>query len=168
MTLSTRAESPIAENGLGHLVKKYGGKSLICTDDYNDAITKTNVTYILTATPSKPDGSFSNQQIEAALTSLAKCLAKNDKKNHLFVISSTVMPGSITKSFIPLIEKYSNKKLNDGFHVAYCPDTVALGEVIDGFQRPDFIIIGKSDETAGDIVTQIHQKSLRIILQLIV
>jgi len=150
--------SPIIENGLDVLIKKFGGKSLIASADFNDAIKDSDVTYILTATPSMDDGSFSNEQIESALKNLAQSLAKIDKKNHLFVISSTVMPGSITKSFIPLIEKYSNKKLNNDFFVAYCPDTVALGEVINGFQNPDFVIIGQSDDKSGLIVKEIHER----------
>jgi len=150
--------SPIIENGLDVLINKFGGKSLQASVDFNNAIIESDVTYILTATPSMDDGSFSNEQIESALKELAKCLAKNDKKHHLFVISSTVMPGSIESSFIPLIEKYSNRKLNNGFFVAYCPDYVALGEVINGFQKPDFVIIGQSDDKAGLIVKEIHER----------
>ena len=84
--------SPIPEPGLDELISKYGGKELEATLDHTRAIAETDVTYILTATPSNPDGSFSNRHVEAALTSLAKAFAEVDKDYHLFVISSTVVP----------------------------------------------------------------------------
>ena len=119
---------------------------------------KTDITYILTATPSVQDGSFSNDQIESALKELSLSFSKVNKSNHLFVISSTVMPGSIMTSFIPLIEKISKKKINKDFSVAYCPDTVALGEVINGFQNPDFVIVGESNPNAGLLVKEVHER----------
>ena len=53
-------QSPFFENGLDKLLSEVGGKTLIATNDYDDAISKSNLTYILTATPSNQDGSFSN------------------------------------------------------------------------------------------------------------
>jgi UDPglucose 6-dehydrogenase len=148
--------TPVVENGLEKLISEVGGKSLVCSNNYDIAISDTNVTYILTATPSKSDGSFSNEQIESALESLSLVLKKSTKKNHLFVISSTVMPGSIQNTFIPLIEKISGRVLNKGFQIAYCPDFVAIGEVIKGFLNPEFVVIGQSCKEAGDIVSDIH------------
>lgn len=151
-----KGQSPFFENGLDKLLSEVGGKTLIATNDYDDAISKSNLTYILTATPSNQDGSFSNEQIESALISSSKALKKSNKNEHVFVISSTVMPGSIEKSFIPLIEQYSGLKLGGGFHIVYCPDFAAIGEIINGFTNPDFILIGESSEKAGLIVEQIH------------
>ena len=96
--------------------------------------------------------------MESAITSLAKTFANIDKDYHLFVISSTVVPGSTCDSFISLIEKHSGKKLNKDFGVAFDPDFVALGQVIKDFLNPDFVIIGESHKKAGDIVESIHKK----------
>ncbi len=90
------------------------------------------------------------------MISLSKSLAKNDKDFHIFVISSTVLPGSIEENFIPLIEKYSNRFLNKGFGIVYDPDFVALGEVIKGFLNPELVLIGESNSFSGDVVCKIH------------
>ena len=153
-----QAISPINEPGLQELISKFGGRELEATTDHSRAITETDVTFILTSTPSLPDGSFSNEYVESAIVSLAKAYADVDKGYHLFVISSTVVPESTTNSFIPLIEKYSGKKLNKDFGVVFDPDFVALGQVIKDFQYPDFVLIGESDRKAGDIVENIHKK----------
>ena len=150
--------SPFFEPDLDKLIKEVGGKKLIASPKHKMAIDKTDITYILTATPSNKDGSFSNRYIRSALKDLSTFLRKSKKDYHLFVISSTVIPASINDSFIPLIEKYSNRKLNVGFGVAYCPDFVALGSVIKNFLNPEYIVLGQSNKIAGDIVEKIHHK----------
>jgi UDPglucose 6-dehydrogenase len=150
--------APIVEPRLQEYINK-AGKNLIATTSYQEAIAKTDITFIMVATPSKPDGSFSNEYVEASLKSLSELLKKSNKKYHLFVISSTVMPGSIEASFIPLIERFSERKLNIGFGVCYTPDLVALGNVIHDYLNPDMVILGQSDQFAGDQVATIHRRT---------
>ncbi len=153
-----QGKAPLVEPGLDDLIAKVGGKSLKCTTHHSEAIQKSDLTIILVATPSNPDGSFSNRHVESALETLATALGKSSKPYHLFVISSTVMPGSIDSSFIPIIEKYSSRKLNQGFGVAFDPDFVALGNVIKGFKKPDLVVIGESSPECGKRVEALHQK----------
>ena len=156
--LVNNGKSPIFEPELDRYVKEVGGKKLIATQEHKMAIEKSDITYILTATPSNSDGSFSNKYIRSALKDLSTFLRASDKKYHLFVISSTVVPKSIDDSFIPLIEKFSKRKINEGFGVAYCPDFVALGSVIENFSNPEYLVLGQSSKKAGDIIEKIHHK----------
>ncbi len=149
--------SPFYENGLQEIIEQVGGKKLSCTVDYSAPIAETDITYVLTNTPSQPDGSFSNEHILSVLKSLSLELKKSKKEYHLFVISSTVMPGSITDIFIPLIEEISGRKLNQGFGIGYCPDFVALGEVLNGFTNPELVVIGESSKDVGVRISEIHQ-----------
>ena len=121
------------------------------TNEFNKAIEETDISIILVNTPSNKDGSFSNKYIEASLTKLSLELEKSNKPYHLFVISSTVMPGSINNSFIPLINKISGREVNEGYGICFIPDFVALGTVINDFQNPDMLIVGESEKKAGDI-----------------
>lgn len=150
-------ESPIIEPGLAEAINETAGKTLFATTDATRAITETDISYILVNTPSDSEGNFLNTQVEQALETLGMALAQSDKESHLFVISSTVMPGSITGSFIPLLEKTSGRKLHKGFDVAFCPDFVALGQVINDFYNPDFVLIGESSTEAGDVVERLHR-----------
>jgi len=149
--------APIIEPHLQENITK-AGNYLRATTNYEDVISKTDITFIMVATPSKPDGSFSNEYVEASLINLAQMLKKSDKKYHIFVVSSTVMPGSIEESFIPLIEKYSGRKLNDGFGLCYSPDLVALGKVFHDYLNPDLVILGQSSKFAGDKIAAIHHR----------
>jgi UDPglucose 6-dehydrogenase len=149
--------APWFEPELSELLQKHGGKRLLATLSHNEAIEKTDITIILVATPSNPDGSFSNRFIESALKSLATAYGQSKKKYHTFVISSTVMPGSINSSFIPIIEKYSGRKVNTDFGLCYDPDFVALGNVIKGFLQPDVVIIGESNPDVGARIETVHR-----------
>lgn len=150
--------SPIVEPRLQEFINE-AGKKFRATLNNEEAITKTDITFVMTATPSLPDGSFSSQQVENVLTDLAKTLKKSPKKYHLFVLSSTVMPGSINEKFIPLLEKHSGRKLNEGFGFCYSPDLVALGSVIHDYLNPDMVILGQSSEFAGEQVAAIHHRT---------
>lgn len=133
-------------------------KYMTYTTSY-DRIAETGITIILVNTPSKKkDGSFSNLYIEQSLKSSCEILKKTDNKYHLFIISSTVMPGSIVDSFIPLIENITNWKINEQFGVCHIPDFVALGKVIKDFENPEMVVLGESDKKAGDIAEKLYYK----------
>ncbi len=150
--------APWFEPHLDEFLKRHGGKTFTATTNHGDAINMTDITFILVATPSNPDGSFSNRFIESALASLGFALKESKKDFHIFVISSTVMPESTENVFIPLLERYTGRKLNEGFSVCYDPDFVSLGNVIKGFLSPDLVIIGESSSEAGSEIEAIHRQ----------
>lgn len=150
--------SPVVEPGLQAILGALGGNRLKATVRHADAIDQSDITFVLVATPSNPDGSFSNRHVEAALRSLADAFGKTGKRHHVFVISSTVVPGSVEGAFIPLIEEYSGRKLHQDFDVCYDPDFVALGDVVNGFLKPELVVIGESNKRGGDMVEAIHER----------
>lgn len=149
--------SPIIEPQYQELITKHKD-SFKATTSHKEAFENTDITFILVATPSIGDGRFSNRYVNSALKSLAKAFAESKKETHLFVISSTVVPGSTDKEFIPLIEEYSGKKYREDFDVCFDPDFVAIGSVIKDFKNPDLVIIGESSPEAGLRVENLHHK----------
>ena len=150
--------APWFEPGLGEMLSSHGGKRLRATTNHVEAIDETDITIVLVATPSNPDGSFSNRFVESALRSLAEAFGRSAKKHHLFVISSTVMPGSVDASFIPILEKHSGRKIGVDFDVCYDPDFVALGNVVKGFLKPDLVVIGESSPGVGARIEAVHHQ----------
>lgn len=150
-------KTPIVEPEYQQLIDELGPK-FRATSSHAEAIEKTDITFILVATPSIGDGRFSNRYVKSALRSLSEAFGKSKKPYHLFVISSTVVPGSTEKTFIPLIEQYSGRKYMQGFDVCFDPDFVALGTVVKDFRKPDLVIIGESRREAGNKVEALHTK----------
>ncbi len=149
--------TPIVEPNYQELITELGER-FKATLSHSEAIEKTDITFVLVATPSVGDGRFSNRYVKSALKSLAQAFGASSKKHHIFVISSTVVPGSTDKTFIPLIEQYSGRKYKVDFDVCFDPDFVALGNVVKDFQNPDLVIIGESSPEAGDRVAELHRK----------
>jgi len=121
------------------------------TSDYEGVIDETDTSVILVNT--QIGQSYSSKYVKAAIQDLCIELKKSDKEYHLFILSSTVLPGEIEEVFIPLIEKETGRKLNDGFGFSYVPDFVKLGSVINDFENPDMVVIGASD-WLSDMLTE--------------
>lgn len=137
-----------------------GSKNLELYDDFDNIINNTDVAIILVNTPSNEYGEFSNDYIYNAVDELSIRLKDSNKEDFLFIISSTVMPGSHI-DIIERIENQSGRKLNNGFGLVYIPDLVALGSVIKDFENPDLIIMGESDEKYGTIAHDIYSTILK-------
>jgi UDPglucose 6-dehydrogenase len=152
-------ELPFHESNL----KEYlisGRENIEYSDNFKNIVTDTDVSIILVNTPSNEKGEFSNKYIYDAILNICENLKNSNNDDFLFIISSTVMPGSNVE-IINLIESKTNRKLNDGFGVVYIPDLVALGNVIEDFENPDVIIMGESSTKYGDVAEKIYSKILK-------
>lgn len=137
-----------------------GRHNIDYANDFKQITDETDVAIILVNTPSNEKGEFSNKYIYDAITNICTSLNKSNNDDFLFILSSTVMPGS-HKSIINLIETNTDRKLNQNFGVVYIPDLVALGTVIKDFENPDVIILGESDSKYGEIAEKIYSKILK-------
>src|SRR5207249_5063500 len=85
-------------------------------------------------------------------------LKDSGKAHHLFAITSTVSPGTTERALIPLVESVSGRRLNAGFGICYNPEFIALGTVIADFLRPDLVLIGQSNEAAGEQLVKAYER----------
>jgi len=149
------SKAPVYEPKLQEIIASVRGK-LKGTQDYKEAVRKSDITFIIVPTPSRLDGHLSDKTIQDVLKRLSVALREANKRYHLFVITSTVTPGTVDEKLIPLIESVSGKKLNTDFGVCYNPEFIALGSVITDFLNPDIVLIGESDKSAGDKLEDVY------------
>ena len=149
-------KAPFLEPNLDELIKKSKDK-LKATNNPKEVFDFADIFFIIVPTPSKKDGSFSNEYIKRAIKPLVEEL-KNSKQFKTFVITSTTSPLSIQKEIIPFIEKNSSKKFNKDFTVIYNPTFIAIGDIIKGILEPDLVLIGENNKKAGDIIENIWKK----------
>lgn len=151
------SKAPLYEPQLQELITESKGR-LEATQDYQQVIEETDISFLIVPTPSQSDGHFSDAYLKNALKELSGHLKEQNKKTHLFVITSTVSPGTTEKSLIPHIEKYSGRKLNEGFEICYNPEFIALGSVIQDFLNSELVLIGESSSNAGETLEEIYTK----------
>ena len=152
-----KAVSPIMETGLSELLKK-SKANLKATADYDEAVLNTEVTFIVVATPSLADGSFSNEYLEKAVHKIGESLKKK-KSYNVVVVTSTVMPQTTEQVVKFILEKVSGKRCGKDFGLAYNPEFIALGSVIHDFLNPDMLLIGEANKVDGDILEYVYKKT---------
>lgn len=148
-----RGEAPIYEPGLQALIEAAGGRLRASTSFDHGA--SSELTFIVVPTPSLEDGTFSNEYVLQAVRSVGAAHAGNDQF-HTVVIVSTVMPGSMSREIAPALEDASRRRVGEDIGLCYSPEFIALGEVIKGMTEPDQVLIGESDERAGDLLVDVY------------
>jgi UDPglucose 6-dehydrogenase len=121
------------------------------TMSYPEAISATDMTFIIVPTPSMPNGSFSAKFVCSACEQIGAALKTKDSW-HLVVITSTVLPGTTEKEIIPALERASGKKCGVDFDLCYSPLFIALGSVANNILKPDFVLVGESSSRAGELL----------------
>jgi UDPglucose 6-dehydrogenase len=152
-----RGISPIEETSLQEYLTRCR-KRLKATVDVREAVLKSEVSFIVVATPSLADGSFSNEYLEKALLKIGGALRKK-KGYHLVVVTSTVMPQATGQVARAILENASGKRCGRDFGLAYNPEFIALGSVIHDFLNPDFILIGETNKKDGNILEGIYRRT---------
>ena len=151
-------ELPFYEKGLQKNLSD-SSKNIKYTNDYDGVTDKSDVSIILVNTQIGKEG-YSSEYVVSAMEDLCNELKNSNKIYHLFILSSTVLPGESENKLIPMVEEITGRKLNNfinGFGFCYVPDIVKLGSVIQDFENPDVMMIGKSDDYSCKLTKEIYQ-----------
>jgi UDPglucose 6-dehydrogenase len=149
--------APVEEPQLQEFIDRARTR-LRATQSYDELIRTSDVTFIIVPTPSDKDHMFSNQYVVSALRSIGQSLRQKSDR-HVVVVTSTVMPGSMEGELQKELEDAAGRKVGPALGFAYNPEFIALGSVIRDMLRPDFILIGESDEATGALLEGIYKTS---------
>jgi len=144
---------PKLEESLQKVVK---GAYLECVLDREEAILKTDITFIAVGTPNKPDESIDLQYIKNSAHEIGVALKKKEIY-HLIVVKSTVVPGTTENIVKPAIEKRAGKSCGTGFGLCMNPEFLREGSALYDTLNPDRIIIGEYDQKSGDVLETLYR-----------
>ena len=145
--------APFAEPGLQEMIDVSNGR-LHATTDICEAVGSADASYLIVPTPSGADGRFDNSILAAALHRIGTVLASSTRY-HVVNIVSTVMPGSCTGELRHVLEQAAGRTVGDDLGLCYSPEFIALGSVVHDMLNPDVVLIGASDDRAGDLVAAV-------------
>jgi GDP-mannose 6-dehydrogenase len=150
-------KSPIVEEEIGDMVmESVRAGRLRATEDVRDAILNTDISLICVGTPSNGNGSLSLHSVISVCRSIAQVL-RHKRDYHLIVLRSTVLPGTVSRVILPLIEQESGKKLGNGFGLCFNPEFLREGSSVKDFFAPPFTLIGSRDRGTGEKVQALYQ-----------
>jgi UDPglucose 6-dehydrogenase len=148
--------APVQEPKLQELLTTHELR-IHATSDWSVAIGNSEATFLLVPTPSGADGSFKINYLLRAIDEIGRVL-RAKAGYHLIVVCSTVMPKSVGGPIRDRLEATSGRRVGRDIGLCYNPEFVALGNVIDGLLRPDFVLIGESDPQAGTMLEGISRR----------
>ncbi len=148
--------APVQETGLGELISEHRSR-IRATTSHEDAVLNSDISFVIVPTPSDSRGAFELQYARYAFEQLGKALAKKDSY-HVFVLTSTVIPGATRHGLLPVLEATSGKKCGEDFGLCYSPEFIALGSVIRDFLNPDFYLVGEFDRRSGDALEEVNRR----------
>jgi UDPglucose 6-dehydrogenase len=155
--LINTGKAPIHEDQLPELLERGVKLGLIfATTDTEEAILKSDITFICVGTPTSDSGYIDLSQIHTASHDIGKALKKKSSY-HAISVKSTVIPGTTDSHVIPIIEEESGKKAGKDFGVCMTPEFLREGAAIYDFLNPDKIVIGALDELSYQSFYEVFQ-----------
>src|SRR5438067_287641 len=150
--------APVEEPQLQELLSAHGDR-IRATTDWQAGIDGTDVTGIIVPTPSGADGAFRNDFVLDGVENIGRAVRRKPGY-HLVVVHSTTMPGSVGGPIRKRLEAASGKRVGVDIGLCYNPEFIALGNVVEGLLRPDFVLIGESDERAGSMLAELYRRTI--------
>jgi GDP-mannose 6-dehydrogenase len=149
-------QSPVIEVNIGEIVAatvKSG--RLRATDDTEQAIRDTELSFVCVGTPSQINGNLDVTYVRRVCEQIGQAI-KNKPTRHTVVIRSTILPGTMHGVVIPVLEESSGKKAGRDFGVCNNPEFLREGTAVMDFNYPPKIVIGELDSASGDILAKLY------------
>jgi GDP-mannose 6-dehydrogenase len=149
--------SPIVEEGLETLLRDGVSRGLIeATTNVEDAVARTDITFLSVGTPTAEDGGCDMKYVRAAAQSIGRALKDKDGY-HLIVMRCSVPPGTTMSVVVPEVEEASGKKLDVGFGVCFNPEFLREGVAVNDFYNPPKTVIGASSQRAAAQLAAVYR-----------
>ncbi len=142
--------SPIHEPGLSDYLKSNYKKKRLHFDTSYESVKTAEAVFLAVGTPSLPSGEANLEYIYSALDQVIET-----KTNAVIVIKSTVPIGTNTE-----IKEYLKSK-NVSNEVVNNPEFLREGSAVRDFLYPDRIVLGFTNEKAGEIIAELYKPLVR-------
>jgi GDP-mannose 6-dehydrogenase len=150
LSMIEQGKTPVVEEGMVDLMTKVVASGRVnVTTDVRKAVLDSEISLICVGTPSAPNGS----QDQTAMLRVARDLGaamREKSASHVFVFRSTLVPGTVEETLLPIIEQESGKKDGIDFHVCFQPEFLREGTSIKDYDKPPFTIVGATSAAAQD------------------
>ena len=156
--LINAGKSPIIERDIDEIIAEAVGTGrLRATHDSVQAIQGTELSFVCVGTPSQINGNLDLTHVRNVCEQIGQAL-KGKSARHTVVIRSTILPGTMRRMIIPVLEEVSGKKAGSDFGVCNNPEFLREGTAVMDFNAPSKTVIGELDSASGDAVAALYAK----------
>ena len=154
--LVNRGQSPIIEQDIGEIMAEAIREGrLRATDDVEQAVHGTEVSFVCVGTPSQANGNLDLKYIRRVCEEIGRALADKDEP-HTVVIRSTILPGTMDGVVIPTLAECSGKTPGRDFALCNNPEFLREGSAVHDYYNPPKTVIGELEPGNGDAVAAIY------------
>ena len=151
-----RGESPIVETGLDALIAEaVRAGRLTATTRIADAMRGAEVVLICVGTPSAEDGSLNLEHVKRACAEVGAALARSGTHTTV-VMRSTMLPGSVERELLPVLEQASGLSAGKDFGLAYNPEFLREGTAVADFFGAELTVVGAADDRSADALRRLY------------
>ena len=156
--LINSGKSPIIEADIEEIIASaVKSGRLRATNDSVQAILDTDISFVCVGTPSQINGNLDLTHVRHVCEQFGQAL-KHKAARHTVVIRSTILPGTMRRMVIPVLEEHSGKKAGKDFGVCNNPEFLREGTAVMDFALPSKTVIGEMDAASGDVVAALYAK----------
>ena len=149
--------SPIIEKDLERLIADGVDEAMLrATTDSSAAILQSDLSFICVGSPSNGNGSLDTSYLERVSRDIGTALREKDDY-HIVVVRSTVLPGTVGNTILPILEETSGKKAGVDFGIAVNPEFMRESDSVYDFYNPPKTIVGALRASDADVVAQLFE-----------
>ena len=161
----SNGNSPFFEPDLEKTLRSGLKKELTIGNDFS-LLNDCDFIFVTVGTQQSEDGTIDLSMIKKSITTIGKDLHKNNK-NPIILIKSTVVPGTIKNTILPILEKKSNKKEGKDFGLISNPEFLQESSAIKDTKFPHAVVLGGQEtkymRKANNFFSKLHPKTPIII-----
>jgi GDP-mannose 6-dehydrogenase len=152
-----RGRSPIVERDVDRIIgEAVAAGKLRATTETDDAILNSDLAVVCVGTPSFADSGVDTQYVERVAVQIGDALGRSDKSDFLFVLRSTVTPGTTRKLVIPALERTTARTIGSGYDIVFHPEFLREGSSVEDFYNPPKIIMGECRSGASERLLELY------------
>jgi len=155
--LINKGVTPIIEKDIGGMIDRArAGGLLRATTDVHEAIQHSEISLVCVGTPSLLNGNLDLSYVRRVCEEIGAAIA-GKSVFHVVVIRSTMLPGSMRRVVIPVLEEASGKKVGVDFGVCNNPEFLREGTAVFDYFNPPKTVIGETDARAGEMLVELYK-----------
>ena len=156
---------PFFEPDLEKTLKK-GLKNKLQIENDVSVVQDCDLIFVTVGTPQNKTGAIDLSIIKKAMKSLGKSIRKT-KKQHIILVKSTVVPGTMKDVILPILENNSKKKAGKDFGLISNPEFLQESTAIRDTEFPHAVVLGgyktRFMKDMEKFFTKLHPKTPIII-----
>ncbi len=150
-------QSPVIEPGLDALTARAVAQGkLTATTNAAAAVRQTEISLVCVGTPSLPNGRVDLAAVAAVAREIGQALRAKAGR-HAVVFRSTVVPGTMDQTVIPVLEQASTLQAGTDFGVGYYPEFLRETTALRDFDEPGTVVIGERDARTADMLASLNE-----------